>query len=352
MLERIKNKVDLELKKFVVDIEKTYSLSKISPLLFKSIKEFILGKGKRIRPILFIVGYLGFAKRTAPGLYRSALAIELLHDYMLVHDDIIDKSDTRRGKPSMHKMLDKQLKSYKKIKFNGQDLSIVVGDVIYALAIEAFLAIREDKERKQRALKKFIQAAVYTGSGEFIELLCGAKSIDQISREDIYRIYDYKTACYTFSTPLASGAILAGAGKKEVDKLFKFGIYLGRAFQIKDDILGMFAAEKKIGKSTLSDLQEAKKTLLIWRAYHSGNSKAKNFIKKVFIKKKVTYQDLLKMRKIIQYSGSLDYLYAEIDSLIRKSQNLIASSSISRQYKDFLIQYPQKLLYEVKDYPS
>ncbi|MFH1519476.1 MAG: polyprenyl synthetase family protein [Candidatus Omnitrophota bacterium] len=344
MLERIKNKIDLELKKFAVDIEKTYSLSKISPLLFKSIKEFILRKGKRIRPILFIAGYLGFARKVVPGLYRSALAIELLHDFMLVHDDIIDKSDTRRGKPSMHKMLDKPLKSYKNVKFSGQDLSIVAGDVIYALAIGAFLSIREDRERKERALKKFIAAAVYTSSGEFIDLLAGAKSIDQISREDIYRIYDYKTACYTFSTPLVTGAILAGAGKKEVDKLFKFGIYLGRAFQIKDDILGMFAEEKKIGKSTLSDLQEAKKTLLIWQAYHSGNKRSKNLIKKVFAKNKVTHQDLLQMRKIIADSGSLDYLYREIHALIRKSQSLIASSSISRQYKDFLIQYPKNSL--------
>ena len=107
---------------------------------------------------MFIIGYLSFAKKAARGLYTSALSIELLHDFMLVHDDIIDKSKTRRGKPSMHKMLDNHLAKFKNIKFSGQDLGIVVGDVMYAIAINAFLAINEDFTRKQRALKRFIEA--------------------------------------------------------------------------------------------------------------------------------------------------------------------------------------------------
>lgn len=344
MLKRIKNKVDLELKKFISDIDKNYSLTKISPLLSQSIKDFVLRKGKRIRPILFLAGYLGFAKKVAPGLYRSALAIELMHDFMLIHDDIIDKSEMRRGKLSMHKALNKHLKDYKKIKFTGQDLSIVVGDVMYAIAVKAFLSIKENMERKEKALKKFIDAAVYTGSGEFIELLSGIKRIEEISKDDIYRIYDFKTAYYTFSIPLVTGAILAGAPQKEIDKLFKLGIYMGRAFQIKDDILGMFGDEKKIGKSTLSDLQEAKKTLLIWQAYNSGNKTAKNFIKKTFLKSKVNKNDLIKIRRIIKDSRSLEYTRGEIVRLVKKSQELIARSSINRKYKDFLSQYLEKLL--------
>ncbi|MCF7908288.1 MAG: polyprenyl synthetase family protein [Candidatus Omnitrophica bacterium] len=344
MPDKIKKKVELELKKFATDIDKTYSLSKISPLLFKSIKDFILRKGKRIRPILFVVGYSGFSKKLPAGLYRSALAIELMHDFMLVHDDIIDKSDTRRGKPSMHKLLDKYLKNYKKVKFSGQDLSIVIGDVMYAIAIKAFLAIREDPERKEKALKKFIEAAIYTGSGEFIELLGGIDSIEKITKDNIYRIYDYKTACYTFSTPLASGAILAGAPKKEIDKLFKFGIFLGRAFQIRDDILGMFGDEQKIGKSTLSDLQESKKTLLIWQAYQNSSKAVRMSIKRLLAKSKVSQNDLVKVRRIITESGALDYAEREINSLVKRSQALINSSSISGNYKDFLIKYPEKLL--------
>ncbi|MFH1363378.1 MAG: polyprenyl synthetase family protein [Candidatus Omnitrophota bacterium] len=344
MFAVIKNRVELELKKFPENIDKTYHLRKISPLLFKSIKDFILRDGKRIRPILFVAGYLGFSKKPAAGIYQSALSIELLHDFMLIHDDIIDKSAVRRGKPSMHKLFDAHIKHQKNIKFNGADLAIVVGDVIYAIAIKAFLTVKEKPARKELALKKFIEAALHTGAGEFIELLTSLKDIQSVSKNDIYKIYDYKTACYTFSTPLASGAILAGAKSQEADKLFQYGIYLGRAFQIKDDILGMFASQAKIGKSTLSDLQEAKKTLLVWQAYNFSGKKGKIVIKKMLKKNKVTGSDLLTMRQIILETGSLDYAQKEIFSMVEKSKKIIKSSSINKKYKNFLLEYPNRLL--------
>ncbi|MGD9015681.1 MAG: polyprenyl synthetase family protein [Candidatus Omnitrophota bacterium] len=341
---RIKNKIDRELYKFTANINRLYSLSRISPLLFSCIRDFLLRKGKRIRPILFIVGYLGFAKKAAPGLYTSALAIELLHDFMLVHDDIIDKSDKRRGKPSMHRLLDNYLMAYKDIKFNGIDLSLVVGDVMYAIAIKAFLSIKEDMARKEKALKKFIEAAIYTGSGEFIELINGVKNIQKITKQDIYKIYDYKTARYTFSTPLSTGAILAGATQSQVDKLFKLGIYLGRAFQIKDDILGIFGEEKKIGKSTLSDLQESKKTLLLWYAYNNSGTEQKTSIKKILGKNRVKKSDLLRMRKIINESGAFKQAEKEIAQLIKKAHALILATGLRKEYKDYLLNYSSQLL--------
>ena len=344
MFHYLKEKIENELIEFTRDIDRLYNLKNISPLLSNAIKEYILRAGKRIRPILFVVGYLGFSKKAAPGLYRSALAAELLHDFMLIHDDIIDKSPSRRGKPSMHKMLGNYLSGYQNIKFNGQDLSLVVGDVMYAIAIKAFLSVKEDMHRKEKAQNKFIEAAIYTGAGEFIELLNGVKDIEQISRKDIYKIYDYKTSIYTFSTPLASGAILAGAGRGEVDKLFNYGLYLGRAFQIKDDILGMFGNEKMIGKSVLSDLQEAKRTILIWQAYNNSAKKEKLVIRKLLTKKRITKSDLAKMRRIIEQSGGLDSALREITRFREKAQDLIRSSRINKKYQKFLLRYPEEIL--------
>ncbi len=344
IFDRIKNKLDGKLKDFIADINKQYSLDTISPLIFNNIKDFVLRLGKRIRPLLFVIGYLGFSKKIAANLYTSALGIELLHDFMLVHDDIIDKSDTRRGKPSMHAMLNYHLKRYKKIKFNGQDLSIALGDIMYAMAINAFLSINENMERKERALRKFIDTAVYTGCGEFIELINGAKPIEKITKDSIYKIYDYKTAHYTFSTPLATGAILAGAPQAQIDKLFSFGIYLGRAFQIKDDIIGMFEAESKIGKSTLTDLQEGKKTILIWYAYDNSSKKNQSAIKGIFAKEKVTNKDLLKIRGIVRESGALDYAKKEVGVLLKKAKETILSSAMKPAYKKTISSYCTEIL--------
>jgi len=344
MLNKIKNTVEETLRKHVSDIDRVYPFKRISPLLCESIKEFIGRPGKRVRPVLFVLGYLAFAKKPASGLYQSALSIELLHDFMLIHDDIIDKSDSRRGRPSMHKMLDNRLKLDKSVKFNGQDLAIVVGDIIYAMAVKSFLAVKEDPARKEKALNKLLDAVLYTGGGQFIEIIYGIKRIDKINKNDIYRIYDLKTAYYTFAYPLAIGATLAGAGPEEIKKIFDYGRVLGRAFQIKDDILGIFGDEKETGKSTLTDLQEAKRTLLIWYAYNNSPKKDQAQITAVFSKKKVDRSDLSRIQNIIRGSGALAYANKQISAAAVKADSIISSLNTGSNIKNLLSEFYRNIL--------
>jgi geranylgeranyl diphosphate synthase type I len=344
MFLEIKKEIDKSLATFLSNLDKEYDLSIISPILFRKIKDFSLRDGKRIRPVLFIIGYKSYKNQIAPGLYQSALSIELLHDFMLIHDDIIDKSQTRRGKPAMHAMFDKYLKNNKNAKFNGSDLGIIVGDIVYALAINAFLAIKENFSRKEKALQNFIKAAVFTGSGEFIELINGIKPLDKLKKSDVYKIYDYKTAFYTFSCPLSTGAILAGAKNSEINKLNDYGKYLGRAFQIRDDILGIFANQKKTGKSQTSDLQEAKKTLLIFYAYNKASKEDQNKIKKIFTKAKINKSDLTQMQKIIIKSNALQLAKKDIQDLIKKSQEILDQLAMKKSYKKALTNYFLPLL--------
>jgi geranylgeranyl diphosphate synthase type I len=344
MYFQIKNRLDKELEKLARDINKTYGLRGISAPLYNEIKGFILRKGKRLRPILFIMGYLGFAESAAKGLYKTALSLELLHDFLLIHDDIIDKSAMRRGKPSLHKKFDGYLSGHKKVKFDGSDLAIVAGDVIYAIAIHSFLAISEDPSRKEKALGKFLESTVRTGSGEFVELLFELKDIGKASKEDIYKIYDLKTAHYSFSSPLSSGAMLAGARAADVERLRKAGIHMGRAFQIKDDILGVFADEKKAGKSPMDDLREGKKTLLIWHAYNNSKPARKRYIRQILSKKNVTRRDLLKIREILVSCGSLKYAEKLASAFLKKADALLASSGMKRKYRDSLRSYSKALL--------
>lgn len=343
MFNKIKNAVEKQLASFLARLNKSYSLEKNSPLLFKSIKDFVLRKGKRIRPVLFVMGYLSYKNRAPKNLYTAALSFELLHDFMLVHDDIIDKSDTRRGRPSLHKMLNNYLDKYENVKFNGQDLGIVTGDIIYAFALRAFMSLKENSRRKEKALKKFIDAAVYTGCGELFELLSGLKKLEDITKEDIYKIYDYKTSYYTFALPLSIGAMLAGAGQKQTNKLLRAGLHLGKAFQIRDDIMGIFSGERKTGKSSLTDLQEAKKTLLIWYAFNNSNEKIKHSVKNLLSKRKATAENLKQMRKIISSSGALGYGEKQIDYFLKQALSLLASSKMKASCKNSLINYFKEL---------
>ncbi|MFH1062204.1 MAG: polyprenyl synthetase family protein [Candidatus Omnitrophota bacterium] len=344
MVNKIKKNIDQELSKFIKFIDKKYKFSKISPPLYKSLTNFLSRDGKRIRPLLFVIAYKGFSNKLPRNLYLSALAIELLHCFLLIHDDILDNSDIRRGKPAMHILINNYINPNIKTESSGMALALVAGDIIYALAIEAFISMDEFPERKQKALSKFIESGFFTGCGEFMEIVNSKKPISEIRRSEIYRTYDFKTAYYTFTAPLVTGAILAGAKDAEIKNLLKFSKYCGQAFQIKDDITGIFADVKQTGKSNFTDLKEGKKTLLIWYAYKHAHPKDKLRLKTILSKGKICAKDIIDTRRILQETGSLNYCLNQVKNLINQSILALKTSRLKNIYKQELINYCQQIL--------
>ena len=335
MIKQIRKQIDQSLETFMDRVKEDYKLHLVSPILYESIREFSLREGKRIRPLLLILSYKGFSpkgKRTPPSIYNASTCIELLHSFMLIHDDIIDQSDLRRGKPTMHKMLAKTVKTKDKTKL-GYDLSIVAGDIVYALAIDAFLAIKEAPTRKERALKYFIQTAAFTAMGEFIDTVHGVEQLNKVKEKDVFLNYTLKTARYTFDCPLVTGAILAGADNRDIKKLSDLSIMIGQAFQIQDDVIGIFETEKNIGKSILSDLDESKKTLLVSHANETLSPQKRKLFMKYFNKRKKTYNDLVAVRKIFVEAGSLQYCMEQINTRIEKTFKKLRSLKMHDQYR-------------------
>ncbi len=335
MIEEIKKKIDASLEDFMDQVKQDYKLQMVNPVLYESIREFSLRKGKRIRPLLLILSYKGYCppgKRVPASLFYASTCIELLHNFMLIHDDIIDRSNLRRGKPTLHKILGKIIRTNNREKL-GYDLGIVAGDIVYALAIDAFLSVQEAPRRKEAALKYFIQTAAFTAMGEFIDTIHGMESPDKIKEKDVFLNYTLKTARYTFDCPLVVGAILAGAPEKDIRKLSDLGILIGQAFQIQDDIIGIFDSQKNIGKSILSDLEESKKTILVCHAYEQLGSGKKKIFLKYFNKPHKTYQDLIAIRKIFINSGSLQYSLEQIQLRLEKTLVLLESLTMKKQYR-------------------
>jgi geranylgeranyl diphosphate synthase type I len=332
------SQIDKSLALFLERIRKEYKLYQANPILYESIKEFVLREGKRIRPILLILSYNGYKQdniRTSPSIYYVSSCIELLHNFMLIHDDIIDRSDLRRGKPTLHKLLRKAAKSPDPERL-GYDLSIVAGDIVYALAIDAFLSVNEEMGRKERALKYFIQTAVFTAMGEFNDTLHGAQPIQKVTEKDVILNYTLKTARYTFDCPLVVGAILAGAQKADIPRLSELGLLIGQAFQIQDDVIGIFGSQKHIGKSILSDIAESKKTILVCHAHqHLSSQKRQQFIE-YFTKPHKTYADLVVLRKIFIQSGSFAYSLQQIRKRTDKAQELLNKLHMKIKYRNLI----------------
>jgi len=335
MIEQTIQRIDQSLVAFLEKSKKDYNFAALHPLLFESIKDFCTRKGKRIRPLLMVLSYLAFTRKAQPNLrrlYTASACLELLHNFMLIHDDIIDCSALRRGKPTLHKILAKTITTPQKEKL-GTDLAIVAGDIVYALAIDAFLTIDEEPRRKEEALRYFIQTAAFTAMGEFIDILQGYQKTREIQEKDVLLNYTLKTARYTFACPLVIGAILAGAKKTDIAKLSSVGIMLGQAFQVQDDIIGVFSTQKEIGKSVLSDIEEYKKTILVCHAFRTLKSKEKKAFMSVFLKPKKDYHDLVLIRQMFIRSGSLKYSLKKVAELLTKSQKIIAAMNINARYK-------------------
>lgn len=344
MMEILKKRIDHALTEFLDKIKKDYRIHRVNPPLYHHLREFTLRPGKRIRPLLLLWAYQGYApaSKIPSSLYNAAISIELLHDFMLIHDDIIDQSDLRRGKPTLHKLLQKEVKNASGEKI-GWDLGIVAGDVLYAFAIEALLEVKSHPARKEKALRYFVQTAAFTAMGEFIDTLHGLEQLEKVNETDVFLNYSLKTARYTFSCPLVIGAILAGAPDKEIKQLTEFGRLIGQAFQIQDDIIGTFDSEKNIGKSILSDLAESKKTLLTVHAYHRLKGPQQRLFRQIFNKKDVTMKDLKKIRELLIRAGSFSHSMNEIQTRIKKSRQIFSRLKMKPRVKNTINASLQKL---------
>ena len=262
----------------------------------------------------------GFAKNINEAV-KAAVATEIIHAFLLIHDDIIDNDDLRRGNSTMHISLAKKYgKGY------GSSLAIIAGDIGFCLALEALQNTSFDEKRKMRVLEVLVPMVKKTCYGEYLDVLAEINDVDE---DYIRKIHQNKTAYYTMAGPMKMGALLAGASKQKLNDLNKIGIKLGLAFQLRDDILGVFGDEKLLGKPVASDLIEGKKTLLIVKANSSYiNNKIGN---------KLSIKEIDKIRDIIVKSGSLEYSQELIESLLEAAKKDINKITLRKKEKELLL---------------
>ncbi len=254
--------------------------------------------GKRIRACLVALGYSIFKGfDNSDSIFFPSLSYELFQTGILAHDDIIDNSDYRRFKPSMHKDLGEG--------HDGISKSICVGDLGIIAAIEILQKSTFDDSTKLKAISHQNKVFSETIAGELKDI--EFSYADKANEADILSMYRLKTAQYTVSGPLVLGAILAGADEKQIKLLSDYGDSVGICFQIKDDILGLFGSEKELGKSILSDMCEGKKTVLVSHFDSNASENSKETFYSVYGKETSTEDELSLVRKLITDCGSLKY---------------------------------------------
>ncbi|NTW27186.1 MAG: polyprenyl synthetase family protein [Candidatus Moranbacteria bacterium] len=272
-------------------------------------KTIALAGGKRIRGALLCQAYFGLGGKDKKKILKAAVAIELVHLFLLVHDDIIDRGELRHGKATLHKMLEKKYR--KKMTVDeaahfGESIAIIVGGMLYAIANKIILEAGFSTDDAVKALTQLQKIVSLTIIGQSQDIAI-EYSKDAL-QEDVLTMYENKTARYTFEGPLFVGAMLAGSSdKKTFASLSAYAMPLGIAFQIQDDILGVFGSEKKIGKSVASDIEEGKQSLLVVKAREFATSVQKKRLNEILGTKNLTQKEIAEFQNILKTTGSLQY---------------------------------------------
>lgn len=309
LLGNYKKILDRELQKYFK--EKLGEAQKNNPLTKEAIKmiaEFALAGGKRIRPALVYYAYLACGGKDKEKIIEASMSIELTHIFLLIHDDIIDKDEKRHGVATLHERYKKIGERFSKNKDSahfGNSMALLAGDMAAAMANQIIFKSDFPPEIIIRALNKLQEIVYAIVPGEMMDVVIEIKG--KTTEKEVLEMYEGKTSSYSFEGPLHLGAVLAGSEDKNVlDVYSRYAYPLGKAFQIQDDILGLFGNEKKIGKPVGSDVKEGKQTLLVIKAQELGNEKQKEAISRYLGKKDLNEEELEKFRSAIRETGALD----------------------------------------------
>lgn len=242
---------------------------------------FLEAPGKFIRPSMFLFGCnLNPERRNLSqnkGILRLALAFELLHTYLLIHDDIMDASDFRRGVPSVHRLCEayhKKEQLHGSADYFGVSMAVLFGDVVAAKAMQLWSEAGVAGISTPQARATFDTMHTDVCVGQYLDLMAPlGKEIP--SRSVVEQIMKEKTSKYTMTAPLMTGAILS---QSETNWIKDFGTNLGIAYQVADDIIGVYGDPKVTGKSVDSDIRESKATFLVWAALESATSHDKQAV--------------------------------------------------------------------------
>ncbi len=339
--------VDVEIEGFFQnEREKAREVSPVAEIALERLSAYCLRPGKRIRPALMYYGYRLFEGENEKEIIKASIAPEILHAYLLIHDDIMDEDAMRRGEATMHEIYtDEHRRLYKKYDpaHFGEAMAICLGDVGCHYAMQALAAADFPSDKKTAAILKLHQQIITVGYGQMLDVMSTVMEDEDVTEEYVMRVHKYKTGVYTYETPLMIGATLAGASEEDIKVLSNYAIPAGIAFQIQDDILGMFGDQEKTGKANDSDLKEGKHTLLILKALEEANDAQAVTIRSALGNPQLTSELADDVREIIKKTGSLQYSIDTALSYVRQAKKALearpAWTNEGRQFLDAVADY-------------
>jgi len=273
--------------------------------------------GKRLRAAFCYWGFRAVSAEVSDeqALVRAAAALELLHASALVHDDYMDSSDTRRGRPATHKAFEATHREHGwsgSPEQYGAAAAILLGDLLLCWSDELLRRCGLPADVVHRALDCFDTSRSEVITGQFLDVSVQARASSDV--EQAMQVLRYKSAKYSVERPLHVGAALAGAGDDVLDALTAFGLPLGEAFQLRDDLLGVFGDPDATGKPAGDDLIEGKRTVLVALALDAASRDAAARLDAA-LGRSLDADQVAELRGVIDGSGAREQVEAVIGEL-------------------------------------
>jgi geranylgeranyl diphosphate synthase type I len=290
-----------------------------------ALRNLVLAGGKRLRPAFCHWAYVGAGgDPTAPIVTDAGAALELLHTFALIHDDIMDGSSTRRGLDATHVVFQQRHVEADwrgEARRFGEGVAILVGDLAF---VYADLLLRD---APAAALDVFTELRLEVNIGQYLDLIGTARR--DASVESARRICIYKSGRYTTERPLQLGAALAGRLDDLADPLTAFGSPLGEAFQLRDDLLGVFGDSAVTGKPVGEDLREGKPTALYALAAAEADGAAAKLLAARFGSPDLSAEEIARLQEVLESTGARDKVEARIGQLVDQSLYALAETPLT-----------------------
>ena len=326
---------ETELKK----INKTF-IEKDNPIVIDAINKFINmnGDGKFLRGCLIDLGY----KLTKNDDYAKtlSLAYETFETSILIHDDIIDNAHLRRNKETIHETYKNEFKKYNVENDNtNTSLALCIGDIGFFYTAELITKKYKNDKNLAKLLSYYNNIVIKTIKGEIIDVaLPFIEKNDKkhtLHEEDIMEIYKLKTSWYTIVGPFVLGMILGNSKAKDMETFEKVLEPLGIAFQIKDDILGIYSSKEILGKSVYSDIEEFKQTILYSYIKIKRNDLLDELLK--YYGRSINEEESKKVQQLFEESGALEYATNKMNEMFNEAYTNIKSMDIKEYIKNILL---------------
>lgn len=304
------------------------------------VKKMTLSGGKRLRPVFMYYGYIAAGGTDRERLLKTSVAVELIHMFLLIHDDIIDRDALRHGEPTLHERYRTWGRRYLGLAdpdHFGDSIALIVGDMLFALGNDIIFNSGFPEKDLFAALSRMQKIISHTVVGQARDIYIEYRGT--ATSAEVLNMYEKKTAHYTIEGPLHLGSLLAGGSPALTAELARYALPIGVAFQIQDDILGIYGDEERIGKPVGSDIREGKITLLVAHVFEHAERAVKREIEDLLRRgAALTAADIDRFRTIIHDTGALDAAKKQALSYIQEGKQALAAieSEIAPEAREFL----------------